>query len=317
MKLFITGISGLLGLNMAQQFKDGYQVSGCYHTHPVALDKVQAIKLDMTSCGEIDEVLGKINPDVIVNTIALTSVDACEAVPELAYRINVETAVQLAKSANTLGAKLVHISTDHLYDGIGTLKSEGDSPTLLNVYAKTKLEADEAVLQARPEALVIRTNFYGWGTSIRSSFSDWILRSLEDGRELTMFSDLYFTPILANDLADVMLGLVDRGACGIFHVAGDERLSKYDFAIRVARAFGYPEDKIRAISVDHLKLQAQRPKDMSLSSEKAQRCRGIPMPTLEDGLARLKALETRGHREALENAVQKGLQLSGVPTVRE
>jgi dTDP-4-dehydrorhamnose reductase len=136
------------------------------------------MKLDLTSFKVVDSALRDFQPDVVIHTVGLTSVDGCEADPSLAYRLNVEAANYTARSARALGAKLVHISTDHLFNGTEPWRREEDAPYPLNMYATTKLQAEEVVLQACPDALVIRTNFFGWGTSIRASFSDWIINSL-------------------------------------------------------------------------------------------------------------------------------------------
>ena len=304
MKLFITGISGLLGLNIALQLRNRYQVSGCYFAHPIVLDGMQALRLDLTSDEITDRALRQIQPDVVVHTMGLTSVEACEADPALAYRLNVEAASSVAKVANALGAKLVHISTDHLFDGATPWKKEQDAPCPLNVYARTKQEAEEVTLRSCPDALVIRTNFFGWGTRVRTSFSDWIIEALNSGSELTMFSDVFFTPLLINDLVELMLGLVDRGGKGIFHVAGGNRLTKYDFAIRLAEVFNYPKVKINAISVQDFPFKARRPMDMSLSSEKVEAYLGTQMPPADEGLKRLKGQGSQGRHTELEQALQ-------------
>jgi dTDP-4-dehydrorhamnose reductase len=275
------------------------------------------MQFDLTSFEAVNGVMRRIQPDVVIHTVGLTSVEGCEADPGPAHRLNVESAHYVAKVANTLGARLVHISTDHLYDGASPWQSEEDTPCPLNTYAKTKLQAEEAVIQACPEAMVLRTNFYGWGTSVRTSFSDWILKSLEQGRELTMFSDVFFTPILINDLAQMILRLVDGDAKGIFNVAGRERLSKYDFALKLAEVFNRPRDKIRATTVKEFPFKARRPEDMSLSSKKVEDYLGARMPATEDGLKRLKDLELAGHRSVLEGAVRKGLSLSRVLSAEE
>ena len=306
MKLFITGISGLLGLNLALQARERFQISGCYYAHPIVLDGIQALKADIASTDVLDRALRKIRPDVILHTAGLTNVEECEANPVLAQRLNVEAVQHVAKIADTLRARLIHISTDHLYDGAEPWKKETDIPDPLNVYARTKWEAEQVVLKVCPDAMIIRTNFFGWGTSIRVSFSDWILNALAENRELTMFNDVFFTPILINDLVDKMIDLMVRKATGIFHVAGGERLSKYAFAIELAQVFNYSKDKIRQISVEGFPFRAKRPKDMSLSSEKAGRYLGMRMPAVKDALNRLKEIESEGHSAALERAVQEG-----------
>ncbi len=304
MRIFITGISGLLGLNMAVQLRGEHQVSGCYYSHPVKLEGVEALKLDLTRSDETTCALRDIRPDLVIHTAGLTSVEACEDDAELAYRLNVVAARHAGQATATLGARLVHISTDHLFAGTEPWRTEDDAAAPLNVYARTKLQAEDAVLQATPDALIVRTNFFGWGTPVRTSFSDWILESLRARRDLTMFSDVFFTPLLINDLIDLVMVLVSRNARGVLNVAGGERLSKYAFAMTLAWAFGEPTDVIRNISVDAFSFKARRPRDMSLCSARSEVLLGSRMPRVKDGLERLAALEGRGHRDALESAIK-------------
>ena len=304
MRIFITGISGLLGLNMAVQLRGEHQVSGCYYSHPVELEGVEALKLDLTRSDETTSALRDLRPDLVIHTAGLTSVEACEDDADLAYRFNVVASRHAGQATAALGARLVHISTDHLFDGTKPWRTEDDAAAPLNVYSLTKLQAEDAVLQACPGALIVRTNFFGWGTPVRTSFSDWILESLRMGRELTMFSDVFFTPLLINDLIDVVMVLVSRDARGVLNVAGGERLSKYDFAMKLARAFGEPAGGIREISVDDFSFRARRPRDMSLCSARAESLLESRMPRVKDGLERLAALEGKGHRDGLESAIK-------------
>lgn len=304
MKLFVTGISGLLGLNVALQARERYQVSGCYHSHPIALDGVDAAEVDVTATDALEQTLTRVRPDLIVHTAGLTNVEACEDNPLLAYRYNAEAAGNVAALARSLGARLAHVSTDHLFDGTMPWRTEADTPTPLNVYAETKRQAEVLVLQAYPDALLIRTNFFGWGPPIRRSFSDWILQALSAQRELTMFADVFFTPICINDLIDRVLALLMSGTTGICHVAGGERLTKYAFALETARVFGYPTELIRPISVDDFPFRARRPKDMSLRSRRAEDLLEAGMPTVRAGLERLRGLHHAGWHQALEGAIQ-------------
>jgi dTDP-4-dehydrorhamnose reductase len=309
--LFITGISGLLGLNLALQYRHRFQVSGCYHNSPVHLDGVQALPLDILQSHDTEEMIRATRPDVIIHTAGLTNVEGCEADPELAFQLNADAAGRVAKIAASLDARLVHISTDHLFDGTSPSKTETDAPAPLNAYARSKWAGEQAVMEACPQALMVRTNFYGWGTSVRASFSDWILQGLEQRRELTMFSDVYYTPILINSLGEVIHKLLDRGAEGLFNVVGRERLSKYEFALNVAKVFGYPEAKIRPISVEELSFTAQRPKDMSLSSNKVEDFLKCPMPTVLEDLEDLLKWRGLNLHEDLERALQGALLDSG------
>ena len=125
-----------MGLNLALHLRERYQVSGCYYAHPIALDGIRAMQFDLTSFEAVNGVMRWIQPDVVIHTVGLTSVEGCEADPGPAHRLNVESAHYVAKVANTLGVRLVHISTDHLYDGASPWQSEEDTPCPLNTYAR-------------------------------------------------------------------------------------------------------------------------------------------------------------------------------------
>jgi len=303
MKLFIAGISGLLGLNLALEARERFSVSGCYFNSPVSMEDIQTSRLDVTRLQAVKTILSEIRPDVIVNTVALTNVDQCESDPGLAHKLNVKAAEHLATVASMLGSRLVHISTDQLFDGASPWKTEADPPAPINNYARTKWLAEQAVLKACDNALIVRTNFFGWGTSIRASFSDWILQALEQQRKLTMFSDVFFTPILMNQLIDVITQLISIKSGGIFHVAGGERLSKYAFAVQMAEVFGYPTHSILATSVQDFPFKAARPVDMSLSSNKTEQYLGTQMPIVAEGLERLHSLQRDGWQQGLENSI--------------
>lgn len=303
MNIFITGISGLLGLNLAHLARHDFNVSGCYFKSPVISDGVKTFPLDVTNYPKVVEHLQRLKPDLIIHTAGLTNVEACESNPNLAYDMHVVASKHIARASSMLGSRLVHISTDHLFDGESPWNTETDDPEPINNYAKTKLQAEQVVIQECPQALIVRTNFFGWGTSLKASFSDWILRKLDLGEELTMFTDVYFTPILVNQLGRKIFDLVHKNADGIFNVAGSDRLSKYDFALEIARVFGYSTDLIRPISVRDFSFIARRPNDMSLSSTKASDFLDCPMPTTEEGLKELLSLRSRGWPEALAESV--------------
>ena len=305
MKLFVTGVSGLLGLNIALELGRRYQVSGGYYSHPIALSRGNAVKLNLVSYDEIAKTLEKQQPDVVIHTAGLTNVEACETSPELAHQLNVVAAANTAKAAMSVGAQLIHISTDHLFDGNSPWRSEEDNPCPINVYAATKLAAEREVIRLCPQALVIRTNFFGWGNGVRTSFSDWLVGALTRAEPLTMFSDVWFSPILINDLIDLTMKLYDRGATGIYHIAGGERLSKHDFALKLAEVFRLPSAGISSISVEHFPFKAARPRDMSLSSQKAESFLGISMPLIQEGLYRLRTLREEGRDAKLVGAIQR------------
>ena len=303
MKILITGISGLLGLNAALALRGSHQVVGTYRDHPVHIDDVTSFRIDLQDSIATERILASSSPDLVIHAAGLTNVDACEASPALAYALNAESARSVAAAARRVSARLIHVSTDHLFDGEHAMSRESDLPQPLNVYAQTKLAAERLVIAEHPDALVVRTNFYGWGHPHRQSFSDWIISALRDGRTLTMFHDVYFTPILVNDLVDAMMKLAALGASGVCHVAGGERLSKHDFALALARQFTLDEGLLQPVSVSGFGFKARRPRDMSLDTTRVSTLLGHVMPNVEDGVQRLKVLESLGLPGLLERAV--------------
>ena len=302
-KLAITGASGLLGVNLACALRDQWDLVGAYHAQRVTLDGVRAVSLDVGDRRAVCAWLADERPDVVWHGAGLTNVELCETDPGLAERLNVEATANVAEAAAACGARLVHISTDHLFDGMKKQYSEAAATQPLNVYAATKLRAEHVVSDLDRDALIIRTNFYGWGHPRRQSFSDWILSTLRSGGDLTMFRDVYFSPILINDLIDSVLALLDRRATGVYNVAGRERLSKLAFALELAKIFGLDTLKIHDVSVDSVSFRARRPQDMSLSTEKAARLLGAPLPNVVQGLNRLQALERAGWPTVIAGAL--------------
>ena len=302
-RLLITGGSGLLALNWACAMRERWDVVLGTHRHRVSLRGATALPLDLGDADRLSRLLSELSPDLVVHAAGLTSVDACEANPALARRVNAELARNVAVAAAGQNIRLVHISTDHLFAGTRSGYREDDAPAPLNQYARSKLLGEEWVRQAHPQALVLRTNFFGWGHAGRQSFSDWILQALREGREITMFDDVFFTPLLADALADAAHRLLERSAAGLYHLAGEERVSKFDFGVRLARAFGLPEAAIRRGSIGAAGLQAARPRDMSLDSGRARALLGAGSAGLDDQFQALRRQEETGRREELFHAV--------------
>lgn len=304
MRVLITGVSGLLGLNAALQWKDRHEVSGIYYSHPVTIEDARIVRLDLLDSSAVAEAVTRLRPETIFHTAGLTNVDACEANPEGAEGLHVRASEHIAAAARQVGARLVHVSTDHLSNGTKSFVAEDAQPQPLNEYARTKGLAERAVARICPEALIIRTNFFGWGTPVKASFSDWILEGLRRGAPLPLFVDVQITPILINSLVDVIEELLWNGATGTFNVVGGERVSKYDFAVKMALTFGYPIATLRPVSVEDVQMRATRPHDMSLSAGKVSSSLGRRMPSIGESLSRLKELGEQGWPERIRRAME-------------
>lgn len=303
--IVLTGGSGLLALNWACAVRDKWDVILGTHRHTVTLAGAAAHPLDLDDPVQLERQLDQLAPDLIVHTAGLSNVDGCEANPALARQANAQIARNVAQAAAHKNIRLVHISTDHLFAGTERFYSEDALPQPLNEYGRSKLLAEEWVRQICPQALIVRTNFFGWGYAQRQSFSDWIIYNLRAGKPLSLFDDVYVSPILADALALAAHELVERAASGIFNLVGGERVSKYEFALQLAEHFSLPAELIRRDQLAHANLQAQRPRDMSLDNSKARSLLGRGLGGLDEYLVALRSQEAQGRRLELFHAVSE------------
>ena len=308
MRIYITGLSGLLGANFAFQQREFHEVSGSYLGHPFSYPGVVASKLDVTSAQDVMAAFGKARPDLVIHTAGLTNVDECELNEPLANNINAAGSFNVAAAAREAGARLVHVSTDHLWSDERPFVREEEPPRPLNAYARSKLLAEQRVGETCPDALILRTNFFGWGTTLKSSLAEWVLAKLRRREPLRMFHDVFITPILINDLVDLTMELAAAGATGVYNACGRDRVSKYEFGRIVASAFGHDSADITAVPVGEGSLVAPRPNDMSLSCEKVERFAGRRMPSAAEGVSRMAELEKERWPQLLAAAVAANVE---------
>lgn len=303
-RLLITGGSGLLALNWACALRDTWDITLGTHQHSVDLVGVRVTPMTLDDPALLRAQFEKISPDLVVHSAGLTSVDKCELFPALAHQANIEIAKNVAQSVAMHGAALVHVSTDHLFSGRQSLCTEAEQPDPVNQYGRTKALAETIVMQVNPAAIVVRTNFFGWGHATRQSFTDWLIYNLRAGKELSLFDNVYFTPILADALALAAHELVEKGVSGVFNLVGDQRLSKYEFACVLADHFCIPENLLLPHSFDGSELVAARPHDMSLDNSKARQVLGRDLGSVPQFLAALREQESSGRSAELLKSVK-------------
>lgn len=292
-KLLLTGGSGLLALNWARAMAGQWRVHLALNKRFVSLAGTESQVIDLTSADAVGRALDQLEPELLVHTAGLTDVDRCEQDPAEAHLINVTVAENIALRCAERNIKLVHISTDHLFDGTIHMVDEQQFPNPLNVYGQSKAEGEARVLAAAPSAIVARTNFYGWGPSYRRSFSDRIIDGLRRQEEIGLFADVYFTPVLADILVETVHSLVETGAEGIYNVTGDQRLSKYEFGLEVAGAFGLDQTLIRPTRLAAISELTRRPLEMSLCNKKVVGRLGRQLGDVAAHLDRLVQLESQ------------------------
>ena len=296
--ILLTGGSGLLAVNWFYSKNNEFRVYLGLNEREIHPDNSEVLFLDFFSEESLTKQIESLSPSIVIHTAGLTSVEKCENNPELAFHINVELSSMIANVTKRLGIRLVHISTDHLFEGNVSMLSEGAPRQAINVYGRSKALAESQIEVINPEALIIRTNFYAWGTSYRKSFSDFIIESLRNEKLLSLFDDVYYTPILAENLINTVHDLLERNEKGIFNIVSDNRISKYDFGILIAEEFGLDKTKIEKCSIYNKSNLVRRPHDMSLSNQKAKKVLGRNLGTVKQHIAQL-------HQQEFETKTQK------------
>ena len=302
--IFFTGGASMLALNWACAMRDRYQIVLGEHRCKVQLVGATSILVNMHNVDNLFDQIRKLKPDIIIHTAGLTNVEFCEVNPDLAHQINVQISGNIAEVASQLNSPLVHISTDHLFAGIHQNETEDANACPLNVYGLSKLNAEKIVLDLNQSTLIFRTNFYGWGSSRKQSFSDWIIYQLRAGKKINLFNDVFYTPILISNFVSAAHQLIDKSASGIYNLVGSERLSKYDFAVSVAQVFDLPEDLLVQSSIADAKHLVKRPRDMSLSNSKIVREFGVNFPNTLASLYELRNQEKTGLSHEIFHSIQ-------------
>jgi dTDP-4-dehydrorhamnose reductase len=299
--ILVTGASGLLGVNLIATARSmNRAVTGTCHHHLLGMPEVPIYTLDLTDLPGTRKFIMQMRPLAIIHCAAATAMDWCEEHPAETDLLNAQVPAALAEIAREVNSQFLYISTDAVFDGAHGGYSEDDEPAPLSVYAQSKLDGERLVLDRNSAALAVRVNIYGWNAQPKRSLAEWMLDQLDTKRSVNGFVDVFFCPMLANDLAEILLDMLDRGLSGIYHVVGSERISKYEFGRRVAVTFGFDPECIRPIRLSDAKLRAVRPPDVSLNTEKISRVLGRSMPRVDEGLSRFRALRDGGYADQLK-----------------
>ncbi len=283
-RILITGRSGMLGREVEGAARtQGHEVHG--------LDRTGPDPCDITDAGAVHRRVAAVSPALIIHTAAWTAVDACETDPERADAVNGGGTAHVARAAEAVGAHLVHVSTDYVFDGTkGAPYEEDDEPRPRSAYGRSKLLGEQAV---GPSHAVVRTSWlYG---PVAPSIVATILRQLGGSAPLRFVDDQIGNPTSATDLAGALLDLGLGGASGTWHVTNRGSASWWQLAREVARAAGEDPDRIHPIATADLDppRAAIRPADSRLADDRWTRSGRAPLPdfrtTLERTVASLQA----------------------------
>lgn len=271
MRVLIFGATGLLGKSLMREWS-GDEVTG-----------LSSGDVDIRDELRVRETVGAIRPDWIVLSAAYTDVDGCESKPELAFAVNRDGPVHVARAAKAVGAKLLFLSSDYVFDGKKTSPYEvGDARNPQSVYGRSKAEAELRLLETLPECCIARTSWlFGNGGKC---FPDTILKLAASRPALDVVDDQRGCPTYSVDLAAAIMQLCRKNACGIVHVTNSGNCTWYEFAREIIVDAGLPT-QVRPTTSERMARPAPRPAYSVLSATSLHRY-GIEMPSWEDALKR-------------------------------
>ncbi|MBK8618679.1 MAG: SDR family oxidoreductase [Anaerolineales bacterium] len=283
-RILITGASGLLGLNLAQETMNTHDIT--------AVDRGKLVNApfkilngDLLNTGTLDSALDSAQPEWLINCAALADLEACENNPDLSRRLNIDLPAQMAKACKARGISFVHISTDAVFDGEKDgFYTEEDTPNPLGVYSQTKFDGEQAVFAEDSNAIVARVNFYGWSLSGRRSLAEFSTINLTNNKSMSGFTDVRFCPMLVNDTARTLIKMLQKNLSGLYHVVGPQAMSKYQFGVEIARRFSLKESEISPKSILSSNLTARRSHNLWLSTHKLSTALGESLPEFSTGL---------------------------------
>ncbi|MFQ5719452.1 MAG: dTDP-4-dehydrorhamnose reductase [Acidobacteriota bacterium] len=253
----------------------------------VAPDTVAAtrVELDITDYFGLRWELERLEADLVINAAAWSDVDACESDPGRAFAVNATGALNAARAAAACGARMVHLSTDYVFDGTkGEPYVETDDPAPLSVYGRSKMAGELAVLAEHPGALIVRTAWLFGGDGRRPDFVDRILSAGRTSRQISVVSDQRGSPTPVRDLSEGVIALVHSRARGLVHVAGAEGVDRLGFAAAILDAAGFTHVDLVPVAAGPSHAGAPRPADSRLNVDRYEALVGLPAPAWREAL---------------------------------
>lgn len=290
MKILVTGANGFLGYYLIQQLSEkGVQViatgSGASRLTFKDHKLFQYETMDFTDPFSVHDVFQKHKPEVVVHAGAMSKPDECELNQWQAYRTNVEGTINLLLNAEEQKSFFVFVSTDFIFDGVQGMYREDDLPAPVNFYGKTKLEAEAAVKEYEFDWAIVRTILvYGKPVTGKQNILTVVKEKLGKGEGYNVVDDQERTPTYVEDLASGIVSVIERKAKGVYHISGDDVLTPYEMACKVADHCKLDKSLIKKVTAKNFSQPAKRPPKTGLINEKAKKKLGFYPVSFDEGL---------------------------------
>lgn len=284
MKLLVIGGTGLAGRYIRKRAKErDIEVESTYYSN-----KEEGLhKLDIRDQGSVEDLIAELNPSKVINAAAVSDVDWCEENRKKAWELNVKGTENIAGACEKTGTGIVHLSTEHVYPGKKGHYKEKDSTGPVNFYGKTKLASEYTVEKFETDTAIIRSTIIYGLNPYRDNFILWLLENLREEENLRIVKDQHSNPIYAPDLAEALIKVSKENLTGRFNVGGSKCFSRYEFALTAAEIFEHDKSLINSTTTDQLGLEAERPVQNCLSTEKIRE-EGVELRSPENGLRHMK-----------------------------
>ena len=287
----ITGANGLLGQHLVEFFSRVHKVlASDLHAEPFfLLSHGNYEQADILDKERLSSLTDSFKPDLVINAAAYSDVDACETDREKAWQVNVVGIENLIEICKNWNAKLIHLSTDYVFDGKEGPYSEEGVPNPINYYGSSKLESELKIKHSGIDFVIVRTNvLYGMAEGANPNFFTWVFNRLRNDQSIRVATDQFNNPTLVDDLARAILELTARKFSGTINLGGTEYLSRYNFARKIAEEFEFDANKIVPVTTEDLKQKAPRPLKGGLRIDLAKKILKAELSGVSEGVKHLR-----------------------------
>lgn len=292
MRILLTGANGFLGYYLVQQLLQQSHLVIATSKGECRLPFSPTSQLiyepmDFTDPFAVHDIFEKHQPEVVIHAGAISKPDDCEKDQWAAYTTNVEGTITLLSNAESLNSFFIFLSTDFIFDGEKGMYAEEDVAAPVNYYGRTKLDAEDAVKEYPHAWSIVRTVLvYGQPHGGRGNIISVVKEKLEKGEEYSVFDDQVRTPTYVEDLAAGILSIVDKKATGVYHLSGEEVLTPYQMACRLADHLGLDKTLIKKVTAAEFVQPARRPAKTGFDISKARRDLNFKPSSFAEGLAK-------------------------------